>query len=72
MRVLVQRVSEARVTVDGQVTGQIGRGLVLFAGFKHGDTKESAGQLGDKITRLRIFPDNEGREPAVLFTGGKT
>jgi D-tyrosyl-tRNA(Tyr) deacylase len=61
MRVLVQRVSEASVTVDGQVTGQIGRGLVLFAGFKHGDTKESAGQLGGKITRLRIFPDYEGK-----------
>ncbi|HEY1947485.1 MAG TPA: D-aminoacyl-tRNA deacylase [Bryobacteraceae bacterium] len=61
MRVLVQRVSEASVTVDGQVTGQIDRGLVLFAGFKHGDTKEGAGQLGGKITRLRIFPDNEGK-----------
>jgi D-tyrosyl-tRNA(Tyr) deacylase len=61
MRVLVQRVSEASVTVDGQVTGQIGRGLVLFAGFKHGDTNESAAQLGGKITRLRIFPDYEGK-----------
>jgi D-tyrosyl-tRNA(Tyr) deacylase len=61
MRVLVQRVSEASVTVDGQVMGQIGRGLVLFAGFKHGDTQESAGQLGGKIARLRIFPDHEGK-----------
>jgi D-tyrosyl-tRNA(Tyr) deacylase len=61
MRVLVQRVSGASVTVDGQITGQIGRGLVVFAGFKHSDTKESAGQLGGKITRLRIFPDIEGK-----------
>jgi D-aminoacyl-tRNA deacylase len=61
MRVLLQCVSAASVTVDGQVTGQIGRGLVVFAGFKHGDTKEIAGQLGGKITRLRIFPDIEGK-----------
>jgi D-tyrosyl-tRNA(Tyr) deacylase len=61
MRVLVQRVSEARVTVNGVVVGQIGRGLVVFAGFKHGDTKENAEQLGGKIARLRIFPDNEGK-----------
>ena len=59
MKVLVQRVSEASVTVSGTVVGQIGRGLVVFAGFKHSDTKENAEQLGGKIARLRIFPDNE-------------
>ncbi|HMF74247.1 MAG TPA: D-aminoacyl-tRNA deacylase [Bryobacteraceae bacterium] len=61
MRVLVQRVSEASVTVDGKVTGQIGTGLVVFAGFRHDDTKRCAEQLGAKIVGLRIFPDNEGK-----------
>ena len=61
MKVLVQRVSEARVTVGGKVVGQIGRGLAVFAGFKHGDTKAGAEQLSGKIARLRIFPDNEGK-----------
>jgi D-aminoacyl-tRNA deacylase len=61
MKVLVQRVSEARVTVSGTVVGEIGRGLVVFAGFKHGDTKAEAEQLGGKIARLRIFSDNQGK-----------
>jgi D-tyrosyl-tRNA(Tyr) deacylase len=71
MRVLVQRVSEASVTVDGKVVGQIGRGLVVFAGFKHHDTNRCAEQLAGKIARLRIFPDKEGKMNLSLQdTGG--
>lgn len=61
MRALVQRVSEASVTVDGKVAGQIGRGLVVFAGFGHSDTQQRVEQLAHKIARLRIFPDSAGK-----------
>jgi D-tyrosyl-tRNA(Tyr) deacylase len=71
MRVLVQRVLEASVIVHGKMVGQIGNGLVLFAAFKHGDTKQCAEQLGGKIARLRIFPDSEGKmNLSLLDTGG--
>ncbi len=61
MRALVQRVAEASVTVDRRVTGEIGRGLLVFAGFRHDDTIERVEKLGLKIVRLRIFPDGDGK-----------
>jgi D-tyrosyl-tRNA(Tyr) deacylase len=61
MRAVVQRVSRARVTVDGQVVGEIGRGLLVLLGITHDDTPERARWLADKTAGLRIFDDDEGK-----------
>jgi D-tyrosyl-tRNA(Tyr) deacylase len=61
MRVVLQRVSRARVTVDGRVTGEIGRGLLLLAGFTDGDNDDTLAWMADKVVELRIFPDDEGK-----------
>ena len=61
MRVVLQRVSRARVTVEGRTTGEIGRGLLLLAGFKEGDGEEALAWMADKVVGLRIFPDDEGK-----------
>ncbi len=61
MRIVLQRVSRAKVTVDGRVTGEIGRGLLLLAGFTDGDTDEALAWMADKVVGLRIFPDDEGK-----------
>lgn len=61
MRALVQRVLEASVAVNGQVTGEIGRGLLVFVGVKHDDTPPRAEQLAQKVIHLRIFPDENGK-----------
>lgn len=59
MRVVVQRSKGARVTVDGEVTGQITKGLVLLVGVTHEDMEEDAAYLADKIINLRIFEDED-------------
>ncbi len=59
MRVVLQRVSRARVTVDGRVTGEIGRGFLLLAGFRADDTEEALRWMADKIVSLRLFSDAE-------------
>ncbi len=61
MRALVQRISEARVTVDGEVLGEIGPGLLVFVCAMAGDADEVAGKLASKIAKLRIFRDDAGR-----------
>ena len=61
MRILLQRVSEARVEVAGETVGKIGRGLLLFVGVKADDTEKAAEYLADKVVNLRIFPDDLGR-----------
>lgn len=61
MRVVVQRVSHARVTVSGRVTGEIGRGLLVFQGIVGDDATSDGEWLASKITRLRIFEDTEGK-----------
>jgi len=61
MRVVLQRVSRASVTVDDRVVGSIGRGFLLFAGFTAGDGGEQVAWMADKVARLRVFPDDEGR-----------
>jgi D-aminoacyl-tRNA deacylase len=61
MRIVLQRVSRAKVTVDGRVTGEIGRGLLLLAGFTDGDTEDALAWMADKVVGLRIFPDEEGK-----------
>lgn len=61
MRVLLQRVSEARVVVDGAVTGEIARGLLVFVGLGHGDSEALLDPFIDKLLNLRIFADAEGQ-----------
>jgi D-tyrosyl-tRNA(Tyr) deacylase len=61
MRAVIQRVAEASVAVDGQVTGAIERGLLVLLGVQHEDKKEDAEYLVRKITGLRIFNDEAGK-----------
>jgi len=61
MRVVIQRVSEASVTIDGVVRGQIERGFVVLLGIEHEDTVEDASWLVGKITAMRVFADDEGK-----------
>jgi D-tyrosyl-tRNA(Tyr) deacylase len=67
MRAVVQRVSRASVTVDGEVTGTIGKGVVVLLGVTHGDTGEQAEWLARKVVGLRIFEDANGRLNAGLI-----
>jgi len=60
MRIVIQRVKEASVEISGMIKGQIGRGLLIFAGIEECDTREDAEWLCGKIVRLRIFDDAEG------------
>lgn len=66
MRAVVQRVSRARVTVDGQVVGEIEHGLVVLLGVAHDDTTADADYLAPKIASLRIFDDSEGKMNVAL------
>ena len=71
MRVVVQRVSRASVRVDGEVTGEIGQGLLVLLGVARGDNEAAAGFLVDKTLNLRIFPDEQGKmNRSLLDTGG--
>lgn len=60
MRVVVQRVREAAVTVDGRVTGQIGGGLLILAGFESDDGESDLDWMAGKLVRTRIFSDEDG------------
>jgi D-tyrosyl-tRNA(Tyr) deacylase len=60
VRAVVQRVTEARVTVDGEEVGAIGPGLCVLVGATHEDTEANAATLADKIWNLRIMDDDEG------------
>jgi len=70
MKIVLQRVREARVEVNGRVTGQIGRGLCLFVGVEKGDTEDDVASLAKKAVELRIFPDGEGRMNLALAEVG--
>jgi len=61
MKIVLQRVSEAEVTVEGRSVGRIGPGLVLLVGVGHGDTEEQARYLAEKCLHLRIFEDDQGK-----------
>lgn len=72
MRALIQRVSEATVTIEGQVRSSIGTGLLVFVGIEEEDASEDIDWLCGKIARLRIFPDEEGvmNKSVVEANGG--
>ena len=71
MRLVIQRVSEARVTIGGAVRGQIGPGLLVLAGIAPTDALADAQRLARKLVNLRILADDDGRmNRSVLDTGG--
>jgi D-tyrosyl-tRNA(Tyr) deacylase len=71
MRAVVQRVSRAKVTVEGRVTGEIERGLLVLLGAGAGDTATDLTYIVDKVVNLRIFADEAGKmNRSVLETGG--
>lgn len=72
MRALLQRVTRASVTADGETIGQIGHGLLVLVCAMDGDTRDEAERLARKTVNLRIFPDDEGRmNRSLLDTGGE-
>jgi D-tyrosyl-tRNA(Tyr) deacylase len=71
MRAVVQRVARARVTVDGEATGEIGPGLLLYLGIAPDDGPAEVDWLASKVAALRIFPDEAGRfDRSVRDAGG--
>ncbi|WP_160721907.1 D-aminoacyl-tRNA deacylase [Bacillus sp. USDA818B3_A] len=72
MRIVVQRSKQAKVTVDGEITGKITKGFVLLVGVTHEDKEEDAAYLADKIANLRVFDDNAGKmNLSLLDVGGE-
>ncbi len=72
MRLVIQRVSQAKVTVQGKEVGAIGPGLCLFLGVAKGDTEEDSTYLIQKSVELRIFEDDEGKfNRTLLDVGGE-
>ena len=61
MKVVLQRVSRAAVSVDGEVIGAIGKGFLLLLGVSDTDTEQTADRMVDKICKLRIFEDENGK-----------
>lgn len=61
MRVVLQRVSRASVTIDGRTAGAVERGFCLLVGFTHGDTESTVDWMAEKVTGLRLFSDPEGK-----------
>jgi D-tyrosyl-tRNA(Tyr) deacylase len=61
MKIVLQRVKEARVETGGLVVGRIGKGLCLLVGVEKGDVEEASLSLARKVAELRIFPDSEGK-----------
>src|SRR5207245_9624888 len=72
MRAVIQRVSDARVVIEGKVKGRIGKGMVVLLGVQEGDTPEDTQWLAGKIVRLRIFDDAGGvMNLSLPETGGE-
>jgi D-aminoacyl-tRNA deacylase len=70
VRALLQRVTEARVRVDGEVVGEIGSGLCVLVGVTHDDTDAAARKLAEKVWHLRVFDDADGTMNVSLDTAG--
>ncbi|HEY0737498.1 MAG TPA: D-aminoacyl-tRNA deacylase [Herpetosiphonaceae bacterium] len=71
MRALIQRVTEARVTVEAEVVGEIGAGYLILLGVGQDDTQTEAAQLAEKIVNLRLFSDAAGKfNHSLLDVGG--
>ena len=71
MRAVIQRVNYGRVTIDGRVTADIGKGLVILLGIGPGDDEEKSAALAKKIAQLRIMEDAQGKmNLSILDTGG--
>jgi D-tyrosyl-tRNA(Tyr) deacylase len=70
MRAVVQRVSRAQVSVNGEITGQIGLGLLVLLGVGQNDTEADASYLAEKIAGLRIFEDSQGKMNLALAEVG--
>jgi D-tyrosyl-tRNA(Tyr) deacylase len=70
VRVVLQRVSRARVTVEGRTTGGIGAGLLLLVGFRQGDGEGQIVWMADKVLGLRVFPDADGKMNLGLDDAG--
>jgi D-aminoacyl-tRNA deacylase len=71
MRVLIQRVRNASVTVDEQITGEIAHGLLILVGITQTDTETIEDRMADKIVKLRIFSDEQGKmNKSVVESGG--
>jgi D-aminoacyl-tRNA deacylase len=71
VRAVCQRVSRARVVVDGETVGSVGHGLCVLLGVARSDGEEQAARLAGKVARLRVFPDEEGRfDRSLLDVGG--
>jgi D-tyrosyl-tRNA(Tyr) deacylase len=69
MRVVLQRVSRASVTIEGRVAGTIGRGFCLLVGFTHSDTGDQVDWMAEKVAGLRLFADAEGKMNLGLAEG---
>ncbi len=70
MRAVAQRVRRARITVDGEVVGEMADGLLALVGVGHGDTLASAAELAQKLVHLRVFEDAAGKRNASLLDAG--
>jgi D-aminoacyl-tRNA deacylase len=72
MRIVIQRSKEAKVTVDGEVTGSINKGFVILVGVTHEDTEKDAAFLAEKAANLRVFEDDAGKmNLSLLDVGGE-
>ncbi len=67
---LLQRVTEASVTVEGRIVGEIGRGLLVFIAVHRDDTEADVTRLAERVLTYRVFPDNEGRMNRSLLDEG--
>jgi D-aminoacyl-tRNA deacylase len=71
MRLVIQRVSRAKVTVEGTITGEIARGFLVLVGFTKGDTRSECALFAEKLTQLRVFEDDAGKmNLSLLDVGG--
>ena len=70
MRAVVTRVTEASVTIDGKINGQIGKGFLVLLGIAPGDTEETAVRLADRVCGVRVFEDENGKMNSNLENVG--